>query len=276
MPIQFTEKRDVEAALQMGAGYVLDFSDRTFSDFVAASIGIDIYGGPYSGYGTSKAKHLRCFFDKASDYLVGRLPVDLIAHARQIGEENTYSPLTEADLKRLNRCQAIADRLKRETPVDNLDALRPNTDDKDFTVLAKVIREGIERHEPGPVLDRLHTFCMKYFRAICQKRGITFEKTDNLGNLVGKYVKYLEQNGIIEAKVTVQIMRSSITTFSEFNYIRNNKSLAHDNQTLNDQEALLLFNAVANTIRFIEFLEARTPKKQPATASDELDGEIPF
>ena len=113
-------------------------------------------------------------------------------------------------------------------------------------LLAKVIREGIERHEPGPVLDRLHTFCMKYFRALCHKRDITFEKTDNLGNLAGKYVKYLEQNGSIEAKITVQIMRSSITTFSEFNYIRNNKSLAHDNQTLNDQEALLLFNAVAN------------------------------
>lgn len=275
MPIQFTEKRDVEAALQMGSGYVLDFSDRTFSEFVAASIGIDIYGGPYSEYGTSKAKHLRCFFDKAPDYLVGSLLSDLITHARQIGEANPYAPLTEMDLKRFDRCQGIADRLKRAMPVDNLDALRPNTDDKDFTVLAKVIREGIERHEPGPVLDRLHTFCMKYFRALCHKRDITFEKTDNLGNLAGKYVKYLEQNGIIEAKITVQIMRSSITTFSEFNYIRNNKSLAHDNQTLNDQEALLLFNAVANTIRFIEFLEAHADQK-PVAAGDDLDEEIPF
>lgn len=70
-------------------------------------------------------------------------------------------------------------------------------------------------------------------------------------------------------------MRSSITTFSEFNYIRNNKSLAHDNKTLNDQEALLLFNAVANTIRFIEFLEGRAAEK-PAAASDDLDEEIPF
>ena len=275
MPIQFTEKRDLETALQMGSGYVLDFSNKTFGEFIAASIGIDIYGGAYSGNGGSKANHLRCFFEKAPDHLIGRLLTDLLAHARQIGEENTYTPLTDADRKRFDRCQAIADRLKRATPVDNLDALRPNTDDKDFTVLAKVIREGIERHEPGPVLDRLHTFCMKYLRAICQKREITFEKTDNLGNLAGKYVKYLEQNKIIEAKITVQIMRSSITTFSEFNYIRNNKSLAHDNQTLNDQEALLLFNAVANTIRFIEFLEARIPEK-PATASDALDEEIPF
>jgi hypothetical protein len=45
MPIHFTEKRDIEAALGMGSGYVLDFSNRTFADFIASSIGIDIYAG---------------------------------------------------------------------------------------------------------------------------------------------------------------------------------------------------------------------------------------
>jgi Abortive infection C-terminus len=262
MPIHFTEKRDIETALGIGSGYVLDFSNRTFAEFIAASIGIDIYGGPYSSSGRSKANHLRCFFEKAPDHMVGRLLTDLITHARQLGEDNVYSPPTEADLKRLDRCQTIAARLRSAQPVDNLDALRPNADDdKDFAVLAKIIREGIERHEPGPVLDRLHTFCIKYFWAICQKREIPFDKTDNLGNLAGKYVKYLERENTIEAKITVQIMRSSITTFSDFNYIRNNRSLAHDNQTLNDEEALLLFNNVANTLRFVEFLEARTPVK---------------
>ena len=154
--------------------------------------------------------------------------------------------------------------------MENLDALRPNAEDKDFAVLAKAIREGIQKHEPGPVLDRLHTFCMKYFRAICQRRNLPYEKTDNLGILVGKYVKYLERERIIEAKITAQIMRAAITTFSEFNYIRNNKSLAHDNETLNDEEAMLLFNNVANTIRFIEFLEARIP------VAETLDDDLPF
>lgn len=259
MPIHFTEKRDIETALGMGSGYVLDFSNRTFADFIASSIGIDIDAAEFSGFGNSKANRLRCFFEKAGDYQAGRLLSDLITHARQTAETNAWSPPREADLQRFNRCQAVAAHLLSVQPVANLDALRPNTDDdKDFAVLAKVIREGIERHEPGPVLDRLHTFCVKYFRTICQRRGIVFERTDNLGNLVGKYVKYLEQNNIMEAKITIQIMKSSISTFSDFNYIRNNKSLAHDNQTLNDQEAMLLFNAVANTIKFIEFLEAKT------------------
>lgn len=276
MPILFTEKRDIEAALQMSSGYVLDFSNRTFSEFIAASIGIDIYAGQYSIQGGSKANHLRAFFDKAPDHQVGRLLTDLILHARQLAEDRGpwNAPLTEADLSRLDRCQVIADRLKTGRPVENLDALRPNAEDKDFSALANAIREGIQRHQPGPVLDRLHTFCVKYFRTICQKRGISFEKTDNLGNLFGKYVKYLERERLIEAKVTLQIMRSSITTFSDFNYVRNNQSLAHDNQMLNDQEAMLLFNTVANTIRFVEFLEAKTPVR---TASQEdLDDGIPF
>ena len=276
MPIHFTEKRDIETALQMDGGYVLDFSNRTFGEFIASSIGIEIYSGPYSDRGGSKANHLRAFFEKASDYQVGRLLTDLTIHARQIAEDKAAwnGPTEQATLKRFDRCLAIADRLKSGQPVENLDALRPNADDKDFSVLAKAIREGIEKHEPGPVLDRLHTFCVKYFRAICQRRELPFEKNDNLGVLVGKYVKYLEREKIIEAKITVQIMRSAISTFSDFNYIRNNKSLAHDNETLNDQEALLLFNNVANTIRFMEFIEAQTSDRVPTQA--ELDDEIPF
>jgi hypothetical protein len=151
---------------------------------------------------------------------VGRLLADLITHSRQTLEDNPYAKPTSADIQRLQRCHLIAVRLQSARLVENLEALRPNDDDdKDFAVLAKVIREGIQKHEPGPVLDRLHTFCMKYFRTICQKREIAFDKNDNLGNLVGKYVKYLEQANLIEAKITIQIMKSSISTFSDFNYI---------------------------------------------------------
>ena len=87
MPIHFTEKRDIETALQMGSGYVLDFSNRTFAEFIAASIGIDVYAGPYGDQGGSKANHLRSFFDKAPDHYIGQLLTDLIVHARQIDED---------------------------------------------------------------------------------------------------------------------------------------------------------------------------------------------
>jgi len=38
---------------------------------------------------------------------------------------------------------------------------------------------------------------------------------------------------------------------------------------------MLLFNAVANTIRFIEFIETKRPAKKPEPAFD-LDAEITF
>src|SRR5690349_13055333 len=44
-----------------GRGYVLDFSDRTFSQFFATELGVDIYDDKYADFGTSKGKRLRRF-----------------------------------------------------------------------------------------------------------------------------------------------------------------------------------------------------------------------
>jgi hypothetical protein len=49
----------VERVLDMGAGYVLDFSDRTFEEFIAHEIGIDATAPRYSVDGGSKAKRFR-------------------------------------------------------------------------------------------------------------------------------------------------------------------------------------------------------------------------
>lgn len=49
----------VERILNMRTGYVLDFSDRTFDEFVAHEVGIDATAPRYSVNGGSKAKRLR-------------------------------------------------------------------------------------------------------------------------------------------------------------------------------------------------------------------------
>lgn len=46
---------------EMGGGYVLNFSDRTFGRFFAEELNIDIDDPAYSVNGTSKGKRLRCF-----------------------------------------------------------------------------------------------------------------------------------------------------------------------------------------------------------------------
>jgi len=44
-----------------GGGYVLNFSDRTFAQFFAEELNIDIDDSLYARNGGSKAKRLRCF-----------------------------------------------------------------------------------------------------------------------------------------------------------------------------------------------------------------------
>ena len=51
------EKRKLERLLGMGSGYVLDFSNRTFQEFVLDSVVCDIYDKKYN-YG-SGLKHFQ-------------------------------------------------------------------------------------------------------------------------------------------------------------------------------------------------------------------------
>lgn len=57
-PLQMQLLDDV---LQMGGGYVLNFSDRTFAEFFREELGIDIDDPKYSVMGGSKGKRMRYF-----------------------------------------------------------------------------------------------------------------------------------------------------------------------------------------------------------------------
>src|SRR5882762_266366 len=54
----------IEDLFDMGGGYVLEFSNRTFAEFFADELGVDIYATEFEGGGTSKANRLRCFLRK--------------------------------------------------------------------------------------------------------------------------------------------------------------------------------------------------------------------
>ena len=53
------DRRSLETFLEMSSGYVLNFSDSTFGEFVFEKTGIDIHSSRYTNEGTSKAKKLR-------------------------------------------------------------------------------------------------------------------------------------------------------------------------------------------------------------------------
>ncbi|MCA3793107.1 MAG: abortive infection family protein [Burkholderia sp.] len=250
------EKRKLERLLGMSSGYVLDFSDRTFSLFFEEHTGLDIDDAKYrinmsSG---SKANRMRGFWTIEPDHIVAKALVAMIEHA------NEYECLpADMDNALLADVQNIIDRLHQNSasPVPEVDAFTASVNDLDFEAAAKHIRTAIDQNEPATALDRLHVFTIKFLRTHCERRGIEVNRDKPVHSLMGEYVKAVRAAGLLESEMTDRILRSSISILEAFSDVRNNKSLAHDNPILNHSEALLIFSHIGASIRFIRTLEGR-------------------
>jgi len=274
--LTYFERQTVERFLEMGDGYVLDFSNRTLQEFLAETLKIDIYSEKYDYASGSKANRIRGFFQVESNYNAGLLLEKFCEYwINQIHQgDRNYD---QSDEHRYKECLKIAERLKSGGPVENLDALEPNVDDEDFSKLSKSIKDSIEKNEPESALDRLHTFVVKYVRGLCSKHEIDYEQNHPLHSLFGSYVKYLVNENLIESDMTERILKSSISVLEAFNNVRNNQSFAHDNPILNYNESILIFNDVSNVIKFIESIEAeRKIELDVSESEDEFDDDLPF
>jgi len=74
------EKLKLEKMFAMGGGYVLEFTDKTFREFISENTNINIYDGKYDYGSGSKANRLRAFWDKESNYTVGKVISDLLEY----------------------------------------------------------------------------------------------------------------------------------------------------------------------------------------------------
>lgn len=265
-----SERRKLEKLFGMASGYVLNFSDRTYSEFFDEHrVGID--AERYRSRGTSKANRMRAFWALDSNGIVGRVIADLIEY----GVEERC--LGDSDLLLVDSCRNIARRLINDLAVSEIGSVTAIADERDFEVVAEHIREAIEKNQPEGALDRLHTFVNKFMRVTCESRGIMVNRDKPLHSVFGEYVKALRNGGHLESDMTERILKSSISVLEAFNSVRNNKSLAHDNPILNYEESLLIFNHVAASIRFIRAIETRIAENEArARASILADDDIPF
>lgn len=268
------EKLKLEKLFDMGGGYVLDFSNRTIQEFVLESVERDIYDNKYDYASGSKANRIRAFWSNEASPIVGKLIADLLEHwkAMKLMMEAEITP-TEQALH--DDCLKITERLKSDNVVENIDAIQANSDDRSFKMLAKSIRESIEKNQPETAIDRLHTFVVRFARELCDKHSIQYNKTTPLHSLFGGYIKFLRENNIIESEMTERILKSSISVLEAFNEVRNNKSFAHDNPVLNYNESILIFNDIANVIRFIESIDPKEKEKEEPDNDIKLE-DIPF
>lgn len=248
------EKLKIEQLLDMGFGYVLDFSNRTFSEFVLENAGIEIYDNEYDYASGSKANRLRAFWQKEPNHVVGQLLTHLLEYWKA-KKQTGYSAITPAEQILYEECVRIAGRLKQDSPLERIESIRPIVDDRDFSLLAKSLNESIRNNEPEVALDRLHTFVVKYVRQLCDKHGIGYDRNKPLHSLFGEYVKYLRQNDLIESQMTGRILKAFVSILEAFNDVRNNQSFAHDNPILNYSESILIFNNVTSAIKFLQSIE---------------------
>lgn len=100
------ERQNLEKLLGMASGYVLNFSDPTFAEFVFEAVGIDIHDEKYTAEGTSKAKKLRTLWKLEPDYTVGKLILALIDYVVSRNAEQDAAAKALA-----GKCRQIATRL---------------------------------------------------------------------------------------------------------------------------------------------------------------------
>jgi len=107
------EKRYIERLLEMGGGWVLDFSDATYGEFFKRHK-INIHDPKYQTYGTSKAKKMRSFWEQEPDAVVGNILTEML---------DSYE--ADCELNDRDIDQPILD--KGRTAVDRLAGKKPKT-----------------------------------------------------------------------------------------------------------------------------------------------------
>lgn len=104
--MDFIEKDCFERLFGMGSGYVLDFSNRSFQEFVYSVMQIDIYA-KYSGL--SKAKILRSIIADYDNVTVGKLLLELMRYMQ------AKDMITDDNKALFKKCAEIGNRLIGKT-----------------------------------------------------------------------------------------------------------------------------------------------------------------
>lgn len=251
--LNFKERRNLERLLDMGSGYLLAFSNRTFADFLAESIALDVSQGAYSETMGSKANRLRAIWKSEPNAVVAKLNEDLIDLAVNESSHSGNGALFE-------ECRRCVARLRLGQASQHVDPAVVSAADEDFQSLAKSIRLAIDQNDPASGLDRLHTFVTKLLRKMCDECGLSSGKDEPLNSLLGKYVRHLKSSGKLEAEMTERLLKSNINILDGFNYVRNNRSMAHDNLVLGYDESLVILSYISSTVRYLQAVHRKSAK----------------
>lgn len=181
------DRHVLEKFFNMSGGYILNFSDRTFGEFVFESVGLDIHDQRFTASGTSKANKLRSFWKFEPDHLVGKLLTDLIDY-----DETIHNQRDAENVARTDKCRQIATRLLAGTP--HLGSLKKHAQALDANHLAEQIRrlEASVESDPslaiGTAKELIETCC----KTILAERGVIISSSADVPTLTKATLKELD------------------------------------------------------------------------------------
>jgi hypothetical protein len=149
-----TEKRKIEQLLGMETGYVLDFSNRTFAEFITDYTGLNIFDVRYDHSTGSKANRLRKLWQVEDDAIVGKLMDEMLDYGFSGTRETALAGECRRIVARLVQSGPCAPANKAEGPqiTESTQRSRSLAELKDeFFRLAS----GTDRNKAGLTLEKL-------------------------------------------------------------------------------------------------------------------------
>lgn len=256
--LSFIEKQTIYRLFGIGEGFLFKYwSDRGYHSkndtkaIILEACGINIYEHPdYKSL--SQQKCIEKIFIKCSPKIIAKLLDTLCKYFVFKMGSSCWSPEDGYDY---DEVQKIIKRLNDESFVD----LPQNNNIPNINLLLDDIKANIEKNTPEMVIDRLYTLSIEFFKEICAKHNIAIQ-ADRNGNYTLTYLasalkKWYEDNNFFESEFVTIAIGHSFSLFDKFNFLRNNKSLAHSNTLLNKNESEFVVKLVADTLMFINNVE---------------------
>jgi hypothetical protein len=109
---------------------------------------------------------------------------------------------------------------------------------------------------------------MKYLRGILKKYGIEYETGTRLQELFKRLITFAQGRGLIQSDMSERIIKSTASILDSYDTVRNNQTLAHDNEILKPAESLLILSNVCSTIKFIQTIEKEIKPTEKDNSED--------
>lgn len=155
--IRAADNRFLDDLFEMGGGYVLDFSNRTFSEFFRDELGTNIDDPRFDVGGASKAKRLRCFLAISDIKIVTRALLALWEYRETIRRRS-------GDVEKIHNAEEEFFQI-----IENLGGKRPAPSAAKSSVISKVVPNKTVAFDLSKSLVEISSLP-------AQERGYAFER----------------------------------------------------------------------------------------------------